>query len=686
MNFARTNRHTSHPNRRRLQRIARSTTKKPVSLDYHPNQSMTDGNKILISTELIGDEEITLVVQTGSTYHESYHVMFTDFKKMASTLSKEPSLEEYVVNEMVHMFGNIFEDTRIESAAKHLFRGANLYLQMKNFALLEYMLKPEMEKDKPEGHHTIHVVTSQAKFGYTPEHYVNPKRQLRFMKRIAPVIETAVTAENTAEQLIWSEIVAYEFMKWYPKTLAENIEQMKKEMEGLVLLIVGKAPPGCQPIDVDIDEPLNAIVVILEDPDEQGGSQDCPPINIVEILDLRDEKKDQDGEDDSNGSSGSSDSSDSSDSGEDQDGEEGGESSGEQAQGGDESSLSNNDDGFPGDSKDKSPGEKMIDSHPELAPETKQQMKTMLKKAKEGVAKDLRAQEKREEQLSKDDQGYVDVGNVKQVGDGHKVHYVREGLDRDYDKYLRIKSEHTKSSSTIANKIRNLLQDAKAARHVRNLPSGDLDPRSLYRVETSASLFKRTAIPRVKDSVFTILVDHSLSMNKSSPMGGKKDKWASISCIVVSEILSKIPDIDFEIIGFNGWSGEQSYYLYKSYGEPYDDRVKGALAIPRAATGNVDAAVLEVAVARQDTMPQEQKIIIIISDGNPTNSPYKGMTGAQSLKHALEKFKNRKIIGIGITGGMEYTPADYYRYHLIVKDARRLPQELVSVVRKLLRR
>ena len=35
---------------------------------------------------------------------------------------------------------------------------------------------------------------------------------------------------------------------------------------------------------------------------------------------------------------------------------------------------------------------------------------------------------------------------------------------------------------------------------------------------------------------------------------------------------------------------------------------------------------------------------------------------------------------------MKYTPADYYKYNLIVKDVRRLPQELVSIVRKLLRR
>lgn len=691
MTLDRTNRHTSQPNKWRLQRIARSTTKKPIRLDYHPNQSMTDGKKIFISTELIGDEDITLIVQTGSTYHESYHILFTDFEALKSTIAKPSGLEDIAIDEVIDMFTNIFEDCRIEAAAKSLFKGATMYLQMKNFALLEFLLKEEMKKDKPEYEHIIHVVTSQAKLGHVPKRYVNPKRELRFIRRIAPVVETAVTSKNTKELRIWAEIAAYEFMKWYPGLVKEQVEQMKKSLDGLVLMIVGKAPPGCQPIDVDITEPINAIIIILEDPDEQGGSQDCPPINVVEILDLRDEKKDQDGEDDSNGSSVSSDTSNSGDSGEDQDGEEsdgeeGDESSGEQAQGNDESSLSNKDDGFPGDSEKRTPGEEMIDSHPELAPETKQQMKQMMRQAKEGVERDMRIHEKAEEKLSRQDQRYTEVGNVTQVGDNHKVNYERN-LERDIYAYRDIKAEWSKSATTIANKIRNLLLDAKAARKVRNLPSGDLDRRSLYRVETSTSLFSRVEIPQIKDSVFTILVDHSQSMRDRCDIGyGQKDKWASTACIVVAEILSKIPDIDFEIIGFNGWSGHQTYYLYKSYGEPYDDRVRAALAVPKASSGNVDAAALEVAVARQDTMPQPQKIIIVISDGNPTNSPYDRMSGKEALTHALEKFKKRKIVGIGITGGMKYTPADFYKHHVIVKDVRRLPWELVTIIRKLLRR
>lgn len=686
--------HQSAPNRWRLQRIARSTTRKPIILDYHPERSMTDGIHIYISTGLIGDEEITLITQTGSTYHESFHVMFTDFKILKDTLSKSTTDEDLVIDNIINMWGNLCEDVRIESAAKEMFKGASMYLQMKNFALMTYKMKSVIEDlSLPEHEHIIHTATSMTKFGFVPTHYVNPKRELRFIKRVAPVIESAVTAKNTKELIEWAEFLAYEYMTWYPDLVKEQVEKMKEAMSNTVLMIVGKGPPGMKPANVDIKKPLNVILVILEDPDSSSGGGESPPMNIVDILDLRDEKKPpEDGKKETGSGKGKGEEG---DEGEDEEGDEGegksedgdeGEDS--DSNGEDEVSETNetpDDNGKPGGSKKAS--DRLIDSHPELTPDTKRAMKRMMKQASDGVAKDMKIEEKIEEKLTKQDQKYVDVGNVKQVGDNHRVEYIRGDLQRDYEAYKRTKAEWSRSAATIGHKIRNLLLDAKRSRHVRNLPSGDLDRRSIYRIETSNSLFKRTEIPETKDTVFTILVDHSLSMSYDADLGGgKKSLWASRACIVVAEILSHIPDCDFEIIGFNGWSSSQSYYLYKSYGEPYNDRVKAALAVPKEGNGNVDAAAIELAVARQDTMPQQEKIIIVISDGNPTNSPYHTMSGKGALHHVLEKFKHRKIIGIGITGNMAYTPAEYYKHHIIVKDVRRLPQELVTVVRRILRR
>jgi hypothetical protein len=655
---------------------------------------MTDGIHIYISTDLIGDEEITLITQTGSTYHESLHILFTDFNVLKDTLSKNPSDEEFIIDNIIHMWGNLCEDVRIESAAKDMFKGMSMYLQMKNFALMNFKMREIIDDmSTPEHVHIIHTLTSMTKFGTTPTHYINPKRELRFVKRVAPVIESAVIARNTKELIEWSEFLANEYMTWYPGLVKEQVEEMKKAMSNTVLMIVGKGPPGMKPANVDIKEPLNVILVILEDPEPSQGSGEGPKMNIVDILDLRDEKKPPEKDEKKSEKSGGK-----GEKSDEEEGEEGGESEGED-EGGDEAedSDSNGDDEVSGTNEDnesssmpkgsKSPGEEMIDSHPELTPDTKQAMKQMMRQASEGVARDMRKEEKAQEQLSKQDQRYVEVGNVEKVGDNFRIEYVRSGLPRDYEAYLQMKAEWSRSAETIGHKIRNLLLDAKRSRHVRNLPSGDLDRRSIYRIETSNSLFKRTEIPETKDTVFTILVDHSSSMAGDSDIGaGKKSLWASRACIVVAEILSHIPDCDFEIIGFNGGGNSQQNYLYKSYGEPYNDRVKAALAVPKDGNGNVDAAAIELAVARQDTMPQREKIIIVISDGNPTDSPYRRMDGRASLHHVLEKFKHRKIIGIGITGGMTYTPAEYYEHNIIVKDVRRLPQELVAVVRKILRR
>lgn len=166
--------------------------------------------------------------------------------------------------------------------------------------------------------------------------------------------------------------------------------------------------------------------------------------------------------------------------------------------------------------------------------------------------------------------------------------------------------------------------------------------------------FMRREQPKEVDYAITLLVDLSGSMD----MGGKIQEAFKAS-VVLSEVLNQI-GVKFSVTGFNKYM-----YEYKNFDQEIDDDIRhGAESMLVEVEGygsncNDDAWALSETNKKMMQREERQKIIFVISDGQPVPS---GRYPERDLSATVEKIsKNGKVrvIGLGLGRGTEHV-REYY--------------------------
>lgn len=129
---------------------------------------------------------------------------------------------------------------------------------------------------------------------------------------------------------------------------------------------------------------------------------------------------------------------------------------------------------------------------------------------------------------------------------------------------------------TFAKSLSSVMLDNKYDRFVKNRRSGKLDTRGLYRINTSARLFKRREERKNKHYAVSLVVDCSGSM------GGTKIEMAAESAKKLSYHLSKM-EIPHNIIIFHG-TVEELKPMNKKYDEAIDLKILGEVGQGRMAS------------------------------------------------------------------------------------------------------
>lgn len=236
--------------------------------------------------------------------------------------------------------------------------------------------------------------------------------------------------------------------------------------------------------------------------------------------------------------------------------------------------------------------------------------------------------------------------------------------------------------------------------------SGRINPNGLARLSYNDDrVFRQKEEHKTQEVAISIVVDQSGSMH------GSKTHTSVCGAYAIAEVLHQL-GISFEIIGFTTGSGNEKardldtmmrtqgaqmsgygskggysrvgpihIYEYKRFDEIFSSQQRKRLAhlyqFQEYMNSNVDGESLEYAAARLLRRPEPGKSMIVLSDGAPAG-PGNSYAFHHHLKRVVKQLQNDlhiNVVGIGI---QTETVADYYPKHILVRDVKDLPEQMLK--------
>jgi nitric oxide reductase activation protein len=161
------------------------------------------------------------------------------------------------------------------------------------------------------------------------------------------------------------------------------------------------------------------------------------------------------------------------------------------------------------------------------------------------------------------------------------------------------------------------------------------------------------------------------------------------SIVILCEALSVLGD-DFAAAGFSG-SGrwEVDYFRIKDFAEPLSDAVRWRIGALRPQRNTRMGAAIRHAAGQLAAFPARVRLLIILGDGFPNDTEYKGSYALADTRQALLELSARHIRFHALTVNLPADPKLDELYgkarHHVISDVRELPGKLLRVYSALTR-
>lgn len=242
-----------------------------------------------------------------------------------------------------------------------------------------------------------------------------------------------------------------------------------------------------------------------------------------------------------------------------------------------------------------------------------------------------------------------------------------------------------KESRALGNQIRRYIQSKARTQVSRHKYNGRLDKASLVKValppidggDYNRKLFYSFDKRQVKDTAISVLVDWSGSMH------GKKMILAADAAGRLAQVLSKQIGVPVEVLAFTTRYTLCDIGLIKEFHERSvgtEEIARRFSAFYKYSSGNNDADAVAIAYRRLLKRKESRKILIVLSDGAPTDSWAGGHADA-NLKYVngiIDNDKRVELWGIGI---MDNNVQRYYKHHVVLDTPECINTQLFAIVK-----
>lgn len=240
------------------------------------------------------------------------------------------------------------------------------------------------------------------------------------------------------------------------------------------------------------------------------------------------------------------------------------------------------------------------------------------------------------------------------------------------------------NGSKLKRELERILRN-KEVYSLKNQRKGILDDNVLYRVGLKDyGVFKKNGVPSKADFVVYGLQDGSGSMTCDY-----KQLYAASALAILEEGTKGL--IPFKATSFyTSWSGV-THYVIKDFNETKAHNYSWNFNNQRRASGgNKDGYSIRIATKELEKRPEKDKILIVLSDGLPSN--YNGrIAGELDVREAVKEARKKGIVVIAIMFGTEEfrnAYIDNYKYmydkNIIACDPKDIPQQLTKVFKAII--
>ena len=223
---------------------------------------------------------------------------------------------------------------------------------------------------------------------------------------------------------------------------------------------------------------------------------------------------------------------------------------------------------------------------------------------------------------------------------------------------------------------------------IRNQRRGKLDKKMLHKIPLGRpDLFKNVIVDEDKPLDVCLLVDESGSMGS-----WKMDK-ARQTAIALREALKDNQALNLWVFGHTAdgynWHKEGETNMSVYWSPTYQSDIK-AIGSMRARAENRDGMALLASAERvkaESPSIGSNKLMIVISDGEPSANGYRYGTGVPHTKKCVKHLEGQgwNIIQVGISGARERSMREMFSNYLLVDDTNELPAKISKIIRKVIK-
>ncbi len=268
---------------------------------------------------------------------------------------------------------------------------------------------------------------------------------------------------------------------------------------------------------------------------------------------------------------------------------------------------------------------------------------------------------------------------------GYDKEHCREYIEtRKKYSYIAIPDYLRPSASNFKRKVQRCFKEKNTK--INKMTSGKLDMRLIHKVAMDEyNVFSKDLNKSAVDAVVEICWDGSGSMY------GGKQKYSGEACAVIEEGLKGL--VPLKIINFSTDWGHVVHYQVKDFDEN-NRSINYAWSYTKSKGfdgGNKDGYSIRVCTQDLLKRPEKDKILIVMSDGLPTD--YNSINPEDDVKDAVKQARKKGIIVIPIFFGDDYFRESSYKEYeymyekFIINSApEELPTRLVKLLEKLVLR
>lgn len=227
--------------------------------------------------------------------------------------------------------------------------------------------------------------------------------------------------------------------------------------------------------------------------------------------------------------------------------------------------------------------------------------------------------------------------------------------------------------------LRQLRDQQRGGKQTGLLMGRRLDAHALFR--SDGKVFTKNALPsQPPEMAVGLLLDESGSMASCD-----RATYARASAIILYDFCQAL-HVPVMVYGHSTGSKGVELYSYSEF-DAIDREDKYRLVDISARGSNRDGAALRFVAERLSHRPEELKLLILVSDGQPADTGYYGTAAEEDLRGIQQEYRRKGILFVAAAIGddKENIERIYGDSFLDITDLNQLPVKLTQVVKRFLR-